>query len=175
MAIPELRRPWTPDDLLDLPDDGNRYEIVDGELRVSPGPTWHHNGLAQELAAQLRPVLPPHLAVVAPAGGIVVPRGLLIADLAVADVALLRERTHKAEPGRVHVVCEVWSPSTGVDDVREKTALYAGAGIASYWRVEIEPEVRLVVQELRDGIYVQVASGQTVTVRRPVEVELTLA
>lgn len=83
MAIPDLRRPWTPDDLLDLPDDGNR----------------------------------------------------------------------KAEPGRVHAVCEVWSPSTGVDDVREKTSLYAAAGIASYWRVEIEP---------------------TVAVGRPVEVELRL-
>jgi Uma2 family endonuclease len=174
MAIPDLRRPWTPDDLLDLPEDSNRYEIVDGELRVSPGPTWHHNGLALDLAVQLRPVLPPHLSVVAPAGGIVIPRGLLIADLAVVDAGLLDVRSHQAEPGLVHVVCEVWSPSTGVDDVREKTRLYAEAGIGSYWRVEIEPQVRIVVQELHDGRYVEVAAGSTVTVQRPVQVELSL-
>src|SRR5438309_10515872 len=42
MHMPNLERRWTVDDLLDLPDDGNRYEIIDGELFVTPAPSWTH-------------------------------------------------------------------------------------------------------------------------------------
>ncbi|MBA3308638.1 MAG: Uma2 family endonuclease, partial [Nocardioidaceae bacterium] len=53
-----LSRQWTIDDLLELPDDGNRYELVDGALRMSPGPTWRHNNAASGLVRQLEPALP---------------------------------------------------------------------------------------------------------------------
>src|SRR5688572_1369617 len=48
MAI--AHRPLTYDDLLQLPDDGYRYEIIDGELVVSPPPSRHHQKLAFRLA-----------------------------------------------------------------------------------------------------------------------------
>ena len=35
-------RPLTYDNLLDMPDDGQRYEIIGGELFVNPPPTWGH-------------------------------------------------------------------------------------------------------------------------------------
>jgi Uma2 family endonuclease len=40
----------TYDDFLKLPDDGKRYEIIDGELHVSPAPTFRH----QRVAARAR-------------------------------------------------------------------------------------------------------------------------
>src|SRR6185437_2196881 len=42
MAMPTLKRDWTVEDLLDLPDDGNRYEVLDGELLVTPAPSLDH-------------------------------------------------------------------------------------------------------------------------------------
>jgi len=38
MHMPAFRRQWTVDDLQDLPDDGQRYEVIDGELFVTPAP-----------------------------------------------------------------------------------------------------------------------------------------
>ena len=42
MRMSTLQRQWTVTDLRDLPDDGNRYEIIDGELLVTPAPAWVH-------------------------------------------------------------------------------------------------------------------------------------
>lgn len=38
-----------------LPDDGNRYEVVDGELLATPGPSWQHQRGAQRLFLRLHP------------------------------------------------------------------------------------------------------------------------
>ena len=46
MRMPALDRIWTVDDLDELPDDGNRYEIIDGELFVTPAPAWPHQRAA---------------------------------------------------------------------------------------------------------------------------------
>jgi Uma2 family endonuclease len=130
------------EDLQELPDDGRRYELVDGGLRVSPSPAWRHNGLGFRLARQLDAHCPSQLAVVAPGGGVPVPRGYLIPDLVVVEAALTDSASHAADPSQVLLAVEVASPSSGVDDVREKTDLYAEAGIASYWRVDAEREDR---------------------------------
>ena len=45
---------WTVDDLDQLPDDGLRYELLDGMLLVSPAPTRRHQRAVLELGAQLR-------------------------------------------------------------------------------------------------------------------------
>ena len=47
--MPTLKRRWTADDLRDFPDDGNRYEVIDGELFVTPAPSWEHQRAAAEL------------------------------------------------------------------------------------------------------------------------------
>jgi Uma2 family endonuclease len=65
-----LRRPWTVADLEELPDDGNRYEVVDGQLLVTPSPSLRHQHAAFELAVLLREYLrrePVGQVVIAPA------------------------------------------------------------------------------------------------------------
>jgi Uma2 family endonuclease len=42
MGMPETVRRWTREGGLDLPDDGNRYELINGELLVTPAPRWIH-------------------------------------------------------------------------------------------------------------------------------------
>ena len=165
-ATPSGRR-WEPDDLLALPDDGHRYEIVDGELRVSPSPPWRHNTVAFELGVLLKTAAPPGLAVVVPAGGVITPRAYLIPDLAVVESAQALDVDHKGDANRIRLIVEVQSPSSAIDDVREKAVLYAEAGIPSYWRIEFAPEPVIVVLELLAGDYVDVARGPLVMVTRP--------
>src|ERR1700749_2703166 len=42
MGMPSLKRDWTVADLADFPDDGNRYEVLDGMLYVTPAPSFDH-------------------------------------------------------------------------------------------------------------------------------------
>ena len=42
MRMPTLKRRWTANDLEDLPNDGQRYEVIDGELFVTPSPSLPH-------------------------------------------------------------------------------------------------------------------------------------
>jgi Uma2 family endonuclease len=42
MCMPLATTYWTVDAVHALPDDGNRYEVIDGELFVTPSPRWRH-------------------------------------------------------------------------------------------------------------------------------------
>ena len=67
MTVIPHGRPFTVDDLEGMPDDGNRYELIDGMLHVSPCPVPRHQVVAGELFFLLRLVCPPGLlAMVAP-------------------------------------------------------------------------------------------------------------
>ena len=60
MHMPHLARQWTVDDVQALPDDGNRYEVIDGELFVTPAPRLRHQEAVFELAVMLREYLKRH-------------------------------------------------------------------------------------------------------------------
>ena len=57
MAHMATARIWTVDDVHALPDDGNRYEVIDGELLVTPAPSLDHQRLVFLLATSLRDFL----------------------------------------------------------------------------------------------------------------------
>src|SRR5690242_13935700 len=59
MAMPVSRSNWTVDMLDELPDDGNKYELIDGELFVTPAPSDVHQLIAGALHARLRTYLRP--------------------------------------------------------------------------------------------------------------------
>src|SRR3977135_2141240 len=48
-----LTKPGPADELLEMPDDGHRYELVKGELRMAPPPGWEHGEIAMKLAGPL--------------------------------------------------------------------------------------------------------------------------
>lgn len=58
VSPPELHRGWTLDDLDLLPDDGQRYELVDGGLVMTPPPTQRHQMLADDLRERLQAAAP---------------------------------------------------------------------------------------------------------------------
>jgi len=127
---------WTEPDLHLFPQDGHRYEIVDGSLHVGPpAPAWH-DVLVGAVVTTLRAGAPP--------GWWVCDRiGIQIGTSnLVPDVTVLRPRSSGAtwsDPADVALVVEIETPATRRYDRVLKPSLYAEAGIRSYWRVEAGP------------------------------------
>ena len=160
---------WTADDLDDLPDDGLRYELVDGVLLVSPSPAVTHQAAVVNLLERLLQHVPPHLRVLtAPLDVRFSPVRQLQPDVLVVprEVAAL-----KLERDPLLVV-EVLSPSTRATDLTLKRHVFEQAGVPSYWLLDPE-EPSLTVLELQDGAYVEIAcSTGPLTVQRPFRMTL---
>ncbi|WP_342666285.1 Uma2 family endonuclease [Pseudonocardia spinosispora] len=127
-------RPFTVDDLVTMPEDGRRYELLDGVLIVSPAPGRRHQRASFKLAMVLEQSCPDTMEV-------------LIAPFAVQtsrttelqpDVLVARERdlTERNLPTAPLLAVEVLSPSTGLHDVNSKKAAYERMGAQSYWVLE---------------------------------------
>lgn len=125
---------WTERDLSALPADGHRYEIIDGSLLVTPPAEDDHHELADDIRWALRIAAPPGWRVIREIG-LRVPSGNVIPDVTVLRPGSPRGvRWHEASA--VALVVEVESPSSRRHDRFTKLALYAEAGIESYWRIE---------------------------------------
>ena len=150
------RRPLTVDDLDAMPDDGHRYEIIDGTLIVSPGPELRHQAVQSELLKLLFASCPDDLFVLA------APTDVVLADDTVVqpDALVVRRsdlvgRKLTATP---LLVVEILSPSTRLIDLNLKKARYERAGVPSYWVVDPGPPPQLTAWEQRGGEFVDVAS-----------------
>ena len=152
-ALP-FSRPLTRADLEDTPDDGHRYELVDGVLVVSPSPALPHQDVVGNLYLQLRAACPPELKVVlAPFDVTLADDTVLIPDLLVSARA---QFTRRELPGPPLLAVEVLSPSTRRFDLLLKRDRLQQAGAASYWLIDPD-EPSMIVLELRAGVYEQVA------------------
>lgn len=147
-------RPLTADDLELMPDDGHRYELVDGTLLVSPGPVPLHQLVVSRLLRVLSTGTPAGVEVLS------APLDVRLADDTQVQPDLLVALRSDFGPKRIEappmLVVEVLSPSTRLIDLNLKRARYERAGIASYWVVDPD-EPRLISWELREGAYVEVA------------------
>lgn len=169
-------RLFTEADLASLPEDGNRYEIIDGSLHVAPPPIDDHNERGLDICLLLRNAAPNGWRVIYEVG-IRLRSGNLIADVGVLRPAAERGVSwHNAAD--IALAVEIASPSTDRYDRTTKQAMYAEAGIAAYWRVEPRDEgAHVHVYELTDdGRYTHVAwirPGSTwkATVPFPVEID----
>ena len=134
----DTSRIWTYDDLARLPDDGKRYEILDGELVVSPSPTSGHQHALKQLFLMLQRQLEERgIAEVffAPLDAILSPQRVLVPDLMIVRrerASIVRERGVEGAPD---LVLEVMSSRPALDRVR-KFGIYAKAGVAEYWLVD---------------------------------------
>jgi Uma2 family endonuclease len=154
-----LQLPWgvalTYDDLQNLPEDGHRYELLDGALLVTPSPNHAHQRCVLSLAVVLRDAAPPDLEVIiAPFDWLIGPRTSFEPDILVARRADIGERNLPLPPV---LAVEVVSPSTRRIDLVLKRDAYAAAGMPSYWIVD--PDVPgLTALRLEGGAYVEEAS-----------------
>jgi Uma2 family endonuclease len=132
---------YTYDDLRAMPDDGKRYELIDGVLVVTPAPSYEHQEVSGNVFAPLRNfVRTNRLGKVydAPAdirfseGAIVQPDVFFVSN---ARRHLLRGG--QTLEGAPDLIVEVLSPSTRDVDLGRKLALYAASGVPEYWTVDL--------------------------------------
>jgi Uma2 family endonuclease len=177
--------PWTIPDLMALPENGIRYEVVDGALIVNPPPSLTHQGASFQLHTLLRAAARAAGASVTmwEAVGLQLPgEQLLIPDLTVVSAEGTRGRSKLVDPSTAVLVAEVVSPGSTTRDRSEKPYLYAQAGIPNFWRVELgefrgrsEPSPVVLVHTLGDdGEYRlthQAGAGSMLRVAEPFPIE----
>ncbi len=148
-------RDWCYDDLAAIPDDRNRYEIIDGELIVSPSPIITHQQVSANLHVLLRRALrDPGLAEVlyAPCDVILGPRRVVIPDLVVVRTARAGIITERAIEGVPDLVVEILSPSTAKVDRGRKQRLFGEVGVPEYWLVDPRARTLEVLTAAPDGV-----------------------
>ena len=144
MVMPNAAERWTREKVWALPDDGRRYELIDGELIVSPSPTGLHQVAVMALIAQLKPFV----------DGSKVGKVLMSpADITLGEEEILQPdlfvfRTVAGKPFRdwtdiasLLLVVEVLSPSTARYDRELKRRRYQRAHVPEYWIVDLDGRV----------------------------------
>lgn len=149
------QRPLTAEDFESFPDDGNRYEIIGGQLIVSPSPTYPHQRASMKLGNAIDSYLTREgmgEIVAAPMDVLLSSNDVVQPDLLV----VLNERSAIIQHGRVvgapDLVVEILSPSSIETDFLRKSKLYEQAGVREYWIVNPEGET-VSVQTLEGDRY----------------------
>jgi Uma2 family endonuclease len=151
-AWPAAGRPFTVAELDRMPDDGRRYELLDGGLVVSPRPTTVHQLVATRLIRVLDEACPEEFGVVAEPALQLGPQTEFDPDLVVVRMDQIGGAKFTEPP---LLVVEVRSPSTALIDLSRKKVAYERFGVPSYWIVNPEPpQPDLTVFKLRDAHYV---------------------
>jgi len=141
MHMPAFRRQWTVDDLQDFPDDGQRYEVIDGELFVTPAPSFRHQRALSVLFRIIADYLDKEgvgYVYFAPADVIFSPRRAVQPDLFVVPGVDGRSPESFQEAKRLLLAIETLSPSTARLDRVVKRALYRDEGVPEFWIVDLD-------------------------------------
>lgn len=143
---------WTYSHYATLPDDGQRYEIINGVLfLMAPSPNEAHQSAVLEIASYLRTYVKlPGLGrvYIAPFDVELSPKVVVQPDVMVVLNAGLEKVVSSRIKGAPDLVVEVSSPGTARHERRDKEDAYARAGVPEYWFVyPMERSVELLILE----------------------------
>lgn len=148
------------DDYAGIPSDGHRYEIIEGDLYVTPAPSPLHQRVSRRLQRKLEDYSGERgLGEVfdAPIDLILTRHDVVQPDLlVVADPSQVSQRGIEGAP---LLVVEILSPSTRSQDRTVKARRYAALGIPHYWIVDPEAQ-RLECYRLDAGAYTLGSEGE---------------
>jgi len=141
MEMASPTKVWTVADLADLPDDGNRYEVIDGELHVTPAPTSDH----QRAVAQLFLLLAPYVeqqrlgeVLFAPVDVVFSEKRGVQPDLLVVPFVEGKRARSSLVLRNLPLVIEVLSASTERWDRVQKRLIYREHRVGEYWIVDLD-------------------------------------
>jgi len=143
MGMPQAAPSWTAAQVRLLPEDGNRYEVVDGELLVTPAPVARHQRALRNLFIPLNDYLTrTGLGEIlwSPADIEFDDRTLVQPDLFVLPLVDGRELPNWQDITTLLLAIEVLSPSTARYDRLTKRRLYQRQGV-EYWIVDLDARV----------------------------------
>ncbi len=148
-----IRPVFTAADLAQLPDDGKRYEVLEGDLAVSPSPKPKHQRIVHQLhiwftereRAGYGKVFAAPLDVVLDDSNVTEPDLLFIRS---EHLHIVKDANIQGSPD---LVVEVLSPSTRERDLGVKAHLYARFGVPEYWVVDPEVETLAIYHLTSEG------------------------
>jgi Uma2 family endonuclease len=142
MGMPAVFPPVTTiEELLALPDDGLRHELLDGVHVVTPAPSLLHQRTVGWLCLHLRAALQrcrDAELFTSPADVVLGPRTLVQPDIFVVRREPGRKLEHWADVGVPLLAIEILSPTTALRDRGAKRRIYQRAGVAEYWIVDLD-------------------------------------
>ena len=149
MVMPAIRRRWTAADVRELTVEDQpwpRYELIDGELLVSPAPRRPHQLAVGELLAVLHPYLarvPVGIVLLSPSDLELKPDTVVQPDVFVvpADTPTAREIREWTDATSLLLAVEVLSPSSLRTDRITKRDFYLANGVEEYWIIDLEARV----------------------------------
>ena len=156
---------WTYEDYCQLPEDGQRYEVIRGHLYVSAAPTYDHQFTVNELSWQLNRFVRGHKfgQVLTAPFDIVLPKGL--ATPVQPDLVFFRKGNapRRGDPkfqGVPDLVAEVLSPSTRWLDTQVKLPACRDAGVPEVWHADPQARTLVIYGLSEDGkAYIELAHG----------------
>lgn len=140
MGMPATPTNWTVERVRALPDDGNRYEVIDGQLYVTPAPSWEHQRASLAMAQRLHPYLVAQLVgavYVAPADVEFRFDRMVEPDVLVVPLVEGRSPRTWEDVRRLLLAVEILSPSTARADRVAKRLLYQRERVSEYWMVDV--------------------------------------
>lgn len=144
MGMPQQATRWTAEMVRALPDDGNRYEVVDGELLVTPSPRRLHQRAVLQLAKLLDDYARSAgfgVVLISPSDVELDPGSLVQPDVFVEGLVDGRPGRDWNAGAPLLLVVEVLSPSTAQADRTTKRRRFQRAGIPEYWIVDLDARV----------------------------------
>lgn len=156
MNLLETPHPFTVEDLEGMPDDGRRYELIDGKLLVSPAPGFWHQLVSMELSVLLHQACPEQMRVIAAPFAIRPNRSNEVQpDILVARA---EDFTEKCLPKAPLLAVEIISRRSRRVDEGPKKTFYQRLQVPRYWLVDPNPDQpALTVFVLADDEYEEVA------------------
>jgi Uma2 family endonuclease len=144
MGMPAQQTEWTAEMARALPDDGKRYEVLDGDLFVTPAPSLRHQTAAARLWARIDPYVRAQslgLALMSPADIEFSPRRLVQPDVFVAPLTEKGRPRDWRDISSLLLAVEVISPSTARADRQRKRRIYQAERVPEYWIIDLDARV----------------------------------
>jgi Uma2 family endonuclease len=148
------KKVWTYDELLQLPEDGKRYEIIEGELVEMSSPLVIHQRVVGNLFAAFREQVQSKQlgeVFIAPLDVVMTPTRVVQPDLIVVRTenrSIVQDRIR----GVPDLLVEVLSPTNYKHDTVTKRRLYARSRLHEYWIVDTEAQTIEVLELVEGGL-----------------------
>jgi Uma2 family endonuclease len=177
MGMPLQHNEWTAEMARALPDDGNRYEVLDGELFVTPAPSLRHQVVLARLYDLIRPYVEAHSlgwTWWSPADIEYTPKRRVQPDLFVVPDDGRGEPETWEDVRSLLLVIEATSPSTARTDRTKQVTIYTSERVPEYWIVDVDANAieRWRPDDERPEIFSNTLSWQPVPKVEPLTIDL---
>lgn len=151
----QIKQAMSAAEFLNLPETQNKQELIGGEIIVPPAPVPQHQRLIIRISRLLEELIPNGEVMIAPTDIYLDKETVVQPDVFWIAEASRCVETEKHFEGAPDLVVEVLSPSTAIQDKREKFAKYEEHGVREYWIIDPQAAY-LELWQLSEGKFIRI-------------------